>query len=494
MGKIIIRKNLSSEQYRRANFVMSTILVLSYLVYIVVEIMNANKGAIPTDTFVRCGVYACVTIATFVIYKLTATKKICMILFSAIFLITYGVLVFGNGVVVMVLVFPVLIGLMSYLNSAVVIWGTIGTLIIGAVKCISVKGDSELFNYAILIMVGFVLCIYGTFKAILLLIAFSREDQAVIEQEAEHRAVVAAVVAESVEKLNGDFKEVIVALDEIQDAMRTADMAMGDIASNSENTASAVSHQADMTSHIQERLENTNDLTNNAKTMTEDLKNIIVNGKQLADDLQVQSNMVDQNITRISKTVEMLVNSVQQVSGITESILNISTQTNLLALNASIEAARAGESGRGFAVVAEEIRKLAEETKDSTEKITAIISKLASVTDDTQAGIEESADSIEAQRMKVNQVNESFSEVEKGMVVLGTNVVNMSQEVASVMEANAKIVESISTLSSSSEEVSAGTTMCRETIDASFENLEEFAAKVNGAFEQLQILNETVAE
>jgi hypothetical protein len=80
------------------------------------------------------------------------------------------------------------------------------------------------------------------------------------------------------------------------------------------------------------------------------------------------------------------------------------------------------------------------------------------------------------------------------MFALESDVVNMSREVASVMEANAKIVDSVSTLSVSSEEVSAGTATCRETIGTSFENLEEFAAKVNGAFEQLQILNQTATE
>ena len=60
-----------------------------------------------------------------------------------------------------------------------------------------------------------------------------------------------------------------------------------------------------------------------------------------------------------------------------------------------------------------------------------------------------------------------------------------------MLEANAKIVESISLLSTSSEEVSAGTATCKDTIDITFDNLEEFSAKVNGAFEQLQILKET---
>ena len=56
------------------------------------------------------------------------------------------------------------------------------------------------------------------------------------------------------------------------------------------------------------------------------------------------------------------------------------------------------------------------------------------------------------------------------------------------MEANVKIVDSISTLGVSSEEVSASAETCKDTIDSTYNNLEEFSAKVNGAFEQLHIL------
>lgn len=64
--------------------------------------------------------------------------------------------------------------------------------------------------------------------------------------------------------------------------------------------------------------------------------------------------------------------SIDKVNGLTDDILNISSQTNLLALNASIEAARAGEAGKGFAVVAEEIRKLAEDSKNTANHIQQI--------------------------------------------------------------------------------------------------------------------------
>ena len=210
----------------------------------------------------------------------------------------------------------------------------------------------------------------------------------------------------------------------------------------------------------------------------------------MADDLQEQSNLVDQNITRISDTVQLLVENVQKVSGITDSILNISSQTNLLALNASIEAARAGEAGKGFAVVADEIRKLAEETKVSTEKITSIINELTKVTNETQAGIEESAEAINVQRKHVEEVSESFTQVESGMLGLQSDVITMTQEVESVLEANKQIVDSISLLSAASEEVSAGTLTCKNTIDTASENLNVFSETVGGTFVELQQLKE----
>lgn len=493
MDKLIKRQTLNPDQYRRANGTMCLILAVCYLVYIIVEIMNISKHGMSTGVIARCVLYGVTAIATIVLYKLMAKKKSCMIIFAVMFLIAYGTLVFNNGVVVITFAFPALIGFMIYLNSVVVGLGCVSAFIICAIKCIILKGDgnNELFNYGLLIAAGLVVATVGALSTVFRLIDFSKEDRAVIENEAARRAEVAGVVGRIVGNLNTDFMEILEGLRDIQTGMNSADEAMTDISGSSESTANAVNHQVEMTAHIQDSLENTNNLASSARQTTEELDSVIKEGKSMADDLLEQSSIVDRNMMKISQTIEQLAENVRKVSSITEAIVNISSQTNLLALNASIEAARAGEAGKGFAVVADEIRKLAEETQNSTEMITDIINELTNVTEDTQNEIMESVGCVNVQRMKVDEVNTSFTRVENGMRQLKCDVESMSREVEAVLRANTEIVESISLLSSTSEEVSAGTQSCKETIDIAYENLERFSDKVDGTFEQLKVLEET---
>lgn len=489
LKKYVKKKKLTPEQYKMANKTMYIILDICYLLYIIVELMNADGRV---HGYFRIAIYLIFAIAGGVMIKAKGNKRSAMLFMAVTFLTAYLLLVMNNGITSMIMAFPALLGFMLYMNSVLITMGCIAVYIIDGIKCFMVwsKGDVAAFQQGSLVMMGFFICIYGSYMAIKILFEFSEQDREIIVKEAAHRREVASIVSETVEKIADEFHEVLTGFDEINEAMNSADDAMNNIAASSESTADAVSRQADMTSDIQTRIENTNELVINAKGTTEKLKNVVEDGKQLADNLQEQSNLVDQNITRISETVGELVSNVQKVSGITDSILNISSQTNLLALNASIEAARAGEAGKGFAVVADEIRKLAEETKVSTEKITEIINQLTNVTNETQAGIEESAESIIIQRKKVEEVNESFTEVENGMIAMQRDVAIMSQEVEKVLEANREIVDSISLLSAASEEVSAGTQTCKGTISGASEKVGRYADKVEGTFEQLQILVE----
>ena len=204
-------------------------------------------------------------------------------------------------------------------------------------------------------------------------------------------------------------------------------------------------------------------------------------GKQLADNLQEQSNLVDQNITRISETVKELVTNVEKVSGITDSILTISSQTNLLALNASIEAARAGEAGRGFAVVADEIRNLADQTKDSTEKISTILDELTKDSQHVVDKVEESVELSAKQTTLAEIANKEFNHIKEMVEKVISDMEEIDQKIKQLTSANKVISENVTTLSASTQEISASTV---NTYEESQKNVE----LVDGFENALQVI------
>ena len=110
MGKYIMRKQLTPEQYQMANKTMSIILAVCYIAYIGTEISNMNKGTAAPFGGVRCGIYIFFMIMNFVMNKLKGDKKVCMLYYCVAFLIPYMFLIMNNGVTSMTLAFPALIG------------------------------------------------------------------------------------------------------------------------------------------------------------------------------------------------------------------------------------------------------------------------------------------------------------------------------------------------------------------------------------------------
>ncbi|OGI23120.1 MAG: hypothetical protein A2255_05865 [Candidatus Melainabacteria bacterium RIFOXYA2_FULL_32_9] len=131
-----------------------------------------------------------------------------------------------------------------------------------------------------------------------------------------------------------------------------------------------------------------------------------------------------QKIEIIAELILELSEHTQQIGSIIGVVEDITEQTNMLALNAAVEAARAGEHGKGFAVVASEIRKLADESKQATSKISSLIYDIQQATNSTVMATEEGTKEIEsgvdlahqiAQSIDLlrNTINETVKDVEE---------------------------------------------------------------------------------
>lgn len=169
---------------------------------------------------------------------------------------------------------------------------------------------------------------------------------------------VVSEVQESVRTSNDSASDLSAVTQELSATMQEVGHSAAIINQNAESVRSEVEIIADKSNSINDyskkMKENADLMESNAKS------NMQETGTKVQEILEVLNQAIEES------------KSVEQVNGLTNDILSISSQTNLLALNASIEAARAGEAGKGFAVVADEIRQLADSSRATANRIQEI--------------------------------------------------------------------------------------------------------------------------
>lgn len=265
--------------------------------------------------------------------------------------------------------------------------------------------------------------------------------------------------------------------------------AIQEVANGATNQAQSANDVATSVEELSNRIDDVDRHTNHINELSSETEKLSNQGLVILKDLINKAGKAKENAIESAGMVNEMAKSIDKINYMSNAIAGITEQTNLLALNASIEAARAGDAGKGFAVVAEEIRKLAEESKKSTDEIKAIVTEINTKANSTKGAMEESKEMSQEQGKAIKETEHIFNKIVDSIIPLAgaienINILNKKMH-SSKEEVNAEI-ENIAAVSEESASISEEVTASAQEVNATMNELNEHANNLQEISRKLQ--------
>lgn len=215
-------------------------------------------------------------------------------------------------------------------------------------------------------------------------------------------------------------------------------------------------------------------------------------GKQIIHGLSDESTRTVELTRELVGNIEEVQRSSKEIKEFVEVINSIAGQTNLLSLNASIEAARAGEAGRGFAVVAEEIRKLADQSKASGDKIHDIVANIGNTTDKTTESARRTEEMIVKQAQALQQTVEVFDRINQSVAALAQGIRTTVERMGEISDEKDQVQDSIQNISAVAQEMAAATQQVTTSLGSQNEVIAELVRQADNLNRDVRALDEAI--
>lgn len=279
----------------------------------------------------------------------------------------------------------------------------------------------------------------------------------------------------------------------IQNLISQMGQVSDEIAITVNEIAEGASSQAEQTSSS---LSITNSLANQLRIMSE-RAGAVANETEALSQNNIHVSEAFKNVLEVfdltTETTEATVKQMDElrekssdIKSIVIAIRSIAEQTNLLALNASIEAARAGEHGRGFSVVADEIRKLAEQSNESTNEIQNIIDDITQLIEIAHVKMNEGSGTINQAGTSLTKTNGQIDEMSAASEQMHQEMILLQEDIQHVDEIKTNVLTSIENIAGIAQESAAST----EEISAS---TEEQSASIQDVISSIKTLDEMIS-
>ena len=279
------------------------------------------------------------------------------------------------------------------------------------------------------------------------------------------------VSSESLSTLSGDISNNI---EQASMAIQQISSTVQGVADGAQETANNVTSASNAVETMSKKIEELSQNASKVEKTAQDAMKLTEEGQRVIDELNKGFSKTTDATNSVVTVMSELEQTAGEIGRIVETIMSISSQTNLLALNAAIEAARAGEAGRGFAVVADEVRKLAEESNQSAQRISQFIEEIRNRITLAARSTDEAVKTISTQVEIGTSVTETFNKISQANTGISSMIQEINSGIISLVNDGKKISDAIQSVAAiaqenaaSSEEVSAAV----EEVTATMENI-----------------------
>ena len=311
-----------------------------------------------------------------------------------------------------------------------------------------------------------------------------------IEAAQEKRKAVLEQIRKVAENTADSSENILQKTDHLRTASVSSTEAMEQVCAGTNSTAEAIQEEIRYIDAMSRDMDSIQETVDGFHNSLGDTLTAIESGTENVKQLGYSAKLTADTSASTTAAMNELMEKIQNVNQIVGLIDNISRQTNLLSLNASIEAARAGEAGRGFAVVAGEIRELSEQTNDSLEKIRKEIQGINDGSRKVTKDMSQLSEVFARQNGLVEDTGKLFCGITEASEAMDSDYQKIVRSIEEMQKSKKALVDSVSSISASTEEVTANAQNTLELNQRNLDNLKELNEDIRRLSETVEELNQ----
>lgn len=305
-----------------------------------------------------------------------------------------------------------------------------------------------------------------------------------ISQMSKDLSIVIKQVKEASLLVASSSQQLSASTEQTSEASRLINLAIHEVAVGAEEQLSSITHSTEAVLEISRGMDQAASAIQSMADSSAEANGRAKLGTEVVSQSIQQMNLIQQTVEEASNVIHALEGKSKEIDEITVAITDIANQTHLLALNASIEAAHAGEHGQGFAVVASEVRKLADQSGQSAEKIGGLIHHIQADANRAVLAMSQGTKVVQQGLDQVQQSGIAFHDIANTV----GEISSQSQEVSAIVEqVHANSYKTVSMMERMTEIIQESSNNT-QSVAASLEEQEASSEEISAAVAHLSVM------